>query len=184
MASNRITKCSVNWIEIVKRVPEAQKPKFIEFKAKSSGYLRKMLSFPDEPPEIDWSRYRNEITVPGLVDNFEKCYKAIKIPYPEDKYTGAICEYEKKTLEEIEEFKADAAEIIKKAEKRIEEINCLLPFNEMTFEDAAYEQPELTLDLENKPSFWPHGEIDYVFDEPPESENAQIEEQKQIDSEK
>lgn len=47
----------------------------------------------------------------------------------------------------------------------------------MTYEDAAYIQPELVLDLENKPSFWPHEEVIYVFDEP-EEEKAQIEEQK------
>lgn len=47
----------------------------------------------------------------------------------------------------------------------------------MTYEDAAYIEPQLTLDLENKPSFWPHEEIDYVFDEP-ETETPQIEEQK------
>lgn len=51
----------------------------------------------------------------------------------------------------------------------------------MTYEDAAYVQPELVLDLENKPSFWPHTEVDLVFDEP-EAEKAQIEEQKKIDA--
>lgn len=71
--------------------------------------------------------------------------------------------------------------IIKDAEKRIAEINSLLPFGQMTYEDAAYIQPELTLDLENKPSFWPHQENDYVYDEP-EAESPQIEEQKKIDA--
>lgn len=50
----------------------------------------------------------------------------------------------------------------------------------MTYEDAAYIQPDLVLDLENKPSFWPHQEIDYVFDEP-EEVKSEIEEQKKID---
>lgn len=77
-------------------------------------------------------------------------------------------------------FKGESEEIIKSAEKRIEEIHKLLPFSQMTYEDAAYIEPELVLDLENKPSFWPHQEIDYVFDEP-EEEKPQIEEQKKID---
>jgi len=80
----------------------------------------------------------------------------------------------------IEEFKAESAAIIKEYEKRIAEINCMLPFGQMTFEDAAYIQPELSLDLENKPSFWPHQEVDYVFDEP-EAESPQIKEQIKID---
>lgn len=73
-----------------------------------------------------------------------------------------------------------AQENIKNANSRIEEINNLLPFSQMTYEDASYIEPELVLDLENKPSFWPHTELDYVFDEP-EEEKAQIEEQKKID---
>jgi len=51
----------------------------------------------------------------------------------------------------------------------------------MTLEEAAYIEPELVLDLENKPSFWPHQPEDYVFDEP-EEEKLQVEEQKKIDA--
>jgi len=71
--------------------------------------------------------------------------------------------------------------LIQEAENRIAEINSLLPFSQMTYEDAAYVQPELSLDLENKPSFWPHQEIDYINDEP-EADSPQIEEQKKIDA--
>lgn len=71
--------------------------------------------------------------------------------------------------------------IIKSAEDRIAEIGKLVPFGQMTYEDAYYVEPDLVLDLENKPSFWPHLEEDYVFDEQ-EGENPQIEEQKKIDA--
>ncbi|XP_050520637.1 ATP synthase subunit d, mitochondrial-like [Daktulosphaira vitifoliae] len=72
--------------------------------------------------------------------------------------------YLRKYMQEIEEFKKVAASNIKVAELRIEEIKNLLPYSQMTYEDAAYIEPDLTLDLENKP----HQEIDYVFDEPQE----------------
>lgn len=81
----------------------------------------------------------------------------------------------------IEEFKVESDAIIKSAENRIEEIGKLLPFNQMTYEDAYYVQTDLVLDMENKPSFWPHLEEDYVFDEQ-EEEKPQIEEQKKIDA--
>lgn len=71
--------------------------------------------------------------------------------------------------------------IIKSAEKRIEAIGNLLPFSQMTYEDAAYIEPDFVLDLENKPSFWPHSDEDYIFDEP-KAEKLQIEEQKKIDA--
>lgn len=34
----------------------------------------------------------------------------------------------------------------------------------MTYEDAAYIEPDLTIDMENKPSLWPYEDIDYVFE--------------------
>lgn len=41
MASKRVVKSSVDWIEMSKRVPTVQKSNFIAFKAKSDGYIRK-----------------------------------------------------------------------------------------------------------------------------------------------
>lgn len=57
-----------------------------------------MLASPAEPPKIDWAVYKSVISVPGLVESFEKAYSAVKIPYPEDKYTPAIDKYEKDTV--------------------------------------------------------------------------------------
>ncbi|XP_050547875.1 ATP synthase subunit d, mitochondrial-like [Daktulosphaira vitifoliae] len=166
--ARRIAQSSVNWIAISERVPEAEKAAYLAFKAKSDGYLRKMFALSPEAPKIDWTKYKNAIPIAGLVENFEKQYNAVRIPYPEDKYTAFIDSSERKTMQEIEEFKKVAAYNIKVAELRIEEIKNLLPYSQMTYEDAAYIEPDLTLDLENKPSFWPHQDIDYVFDEPQE----------------
>lgn len=52
-----------------------------------------MLASPAEPLKIDWAAYKNKIAVPGMVDNFEKSYNAVQIPYPEDKYTAAVEKY-------------------------------------------------------------------------------------------
>lgn len=57
-----------------------------------------MLASPAEPLKIDWAAYKNKVAVPGLVDNFEKLYSAIKIPYPEDKYSAAIDKHEKEIV--------------------------------------------------------------------------------------
>ncbi|XP_050434397.1 ATP synthase subunit d, mitochondrial-like [Adelges cooleyi] len=180
--AKRIVQSSVNWAAIAERAPETEKAAFLAFKAKSDGYLRKMLSAPAEPPKIDFAKYKSTIAVAGLVDNFEKQYSAVKIPYPEDKYTAAIINDEKKTVQEIEKFKVQSAQSIKEAELRIEEIGKLLPYSQMTYEDAAYIEPDLTIDIDNKPSFWPHTEEDYIFDEPEAADNQQIGEQKKVDA--
>lgn len=57
-----------------------------------------MSALPAEIPKIDWAAYKNKIAVPGLVDSFEKSYSTIKVPYPEDKYTGAIDKNEQETV--------------------------------------------------------------------------------------
>lgn len=57
-----------------------------------------MLASPAEPPKIDWSLYKSKIAVPGMVDNFEKLFSAVKIPYPEDKYSTAIDKHEKEIV--------------------------------------------------------------------------------------
>lgn len=160
MATKRFVQSSVNWAAIAERMRAAEKPTYLAFKAKSDGYLRKISALPTELPKIDWAAYRSVITVPGLVDNLEKLYGTIEIPYPEDVYTAAIDKLEKETEKDIREFKAEAEAIIEKYETRIQEIDKLLPFDQMTYEDAAYVEPELVLDMENKPSFWPHEEID------------------------
>ncbi|VVC25901.1 ATP synthase, F0 complex, subunit D, mitochondrial [Cinara cedri] len=160
MAPGRFARPSVNWTAIAEHMRPAEKPAYLAFKAKSDGYLRKMSALPAAPPQIDWAAYRREIAAPGLVDALEKLYGAVKIPYPEDVYTATIDKLETETDRDIGEFKAEADAVIKKHETRIREIENMLPFGQMTFEDAAYVEPELVLDMENKPSFWPHEDID------------------------
>lgn len=58
-------------------------------------YDFRMLAAPSEPLKIDWAAYKNKIAVPGMVDSFEKAYNAVKVPYPEDKYSAAIDKHEK-----------------------------------------------------------------------------------------
>lgn len=57
-----------------------------------------MLASPAEAPKIDWSAYKSKVAVSGLVDSFEKQYNAIKVPYPEDKYSAAIDKNEKEIV--------------------------------------------------------------------------------------
>lgn len=57
-----------------------------------------MSALPAEIPKLDWAAYKNKIVVPGLVDNFEKSYSSVKVPYPADKYTGAIDKNEQETV--------------------------------------------------------------------------------------
>merc|ERR1719347_253955 len=50
------------------------------------GHLRSVNALPAELPAIDFSAY-SKVTVPGMVDNFQKKYGALTIPYPSDQGT-------------------------------------------------------------------------------------------------
>lgn len=54
-----------------------------------------MLSLPAEAPKINFAAYKARIAVPGMVDEFEKQYSAIKIPYPADSVSTKIDEQQK-----------------------------------------------------------------------------------------
>lgn len=49
-----------------------------------------MMTNPPEAPKINWEAYKKIVPVPGLVDKFKQQYEALKIPYPEDKYTSDV----------------------------------------------------------------------------------------------
>lgn len=57
-----------------------------------------MVANPESPPKIDWSYYKKNVTTPGLVDQFQKQYDALSIPYPADKYTAEIESEEKQVV--------------------------------------------------------------------------------------
>lgn len=57
-----------------------------------------MLSNPEDPPKIDWSYYKANVANKALVEEFEKTYASLKIPYPSDKGACDQIEKEKKQL--------------------------------------------------------------------------------------
>lgn len=90
MASRRVATTAVNWTEFASKIPAAQKPSFQAFKQKFDGYLRTVNSLPEASPKIDFAAYRSKIAVAGMVDDFQKKYEALQVPYPKDSYTAAV----------------------------------------------------------------------------------------------
>ncbi|KAJ8931230.1 hypothetical protein NQ314_015889, partial [Rhamnusium bicolor] len=56
------------------------KAQFLSFKARSDGYLRRVLAYPETAPAIDWAFYKAKVPVAGMVDEFQKQYGALSIP--------------------------------------------------------------------------------------------------------
>ncbi|XP_071442385.1 ATP synthase subunit d, mitochondrial-like [Hetaerina americana] len=156
MAGRRVTKSAVNWAAMLERVHPKQQGNFIAFKAKSDVYLRRVLANPESLPKIDWAFYKKTVPVAGMADAFQKQYESMKIPYPPDTATALVEAQEKQVMEEVKKFVQDSNARITDFQKELDHINSLLPIDQMTMEDYKDSYPELALDSEKRPTFWPH----------------------------
>ncbi|CAL4064339.1 unnamed protein product [Meganyctiphanes norvegica] len=155
MAARRIAASAINWGEFAARVPANQKGAFNAFKGKSEAHLRAVLTKPEALPAIDFSAYAARISVPGMVESFQKQYESIAIPYPEDTVSGAIDEQEAAAAVEVKEFVAESAARIGTLEGDLAHWSGMIPYDQMTMEEWAVAFPEQTISVDN-PSMWPH----------------------------
>merc|ERR1712001_303459 len=83
MAAKRVTATAINWAEFATKIPAANKASFGALKNKQDGYVRAVNQLPEALPAIDFSSYKGKVAQ-AMVDDFEKKYKALEIPYPKD----------------------------------------------------------------------------------------------------
>ncbi|VEN44606.1 unnamed protein product [Callosobruchus maculatus] len=172
MAAKRIAQSSINWAALSERVPEHQRGTYLAFKAMSDNYLRRVLANPEKPPAIDWSFYKQKVPVAGMVEEFQKQYSALTIPYPPDTVKPQLDAQEQQVKSDIEKFKAESNARISEYKKQLAHLESLIPFDQMTMEDYRDAFPEDALDPINRPTFWPHNkeeQLDYVAKDAPSS---------------
>ncbi|GFT86618.1 ATP synthase subunit d, mitochondrial [Nephila pilipes] len=158
MAAKRFVKSSIDWAAFAERVPPNEKIKFQAFKAKVDGYTKKLMSYPEKQPTIDFASYRARLPHLAMVDEFEKQFKAVKISYPADKLTPLIDDQEKKVNEKIKLQKEIADLNCKYYEKQLQWWKNMMPFDEMTMDDYKDYFPDSDSHVYDKPNFWPHTE--------------------------
>lgn len=107
-------------------------------------------------PKIDWAQYKKNVPVAGMVDNFQKHYEALTVPYPVDNFSAQVDQQKAQVTKEIEDFKNASKQRIAAHEKDLAHLKSLLPYGQMTMEDFADSFPDQALDAINKPTFWPH----------------------------
>ncbi|CAO1421182.1 unnamed protein product [Diamesa hyperborea] len=168
--SRRIAQSAVNWASIAERVPANQKAMYAAFKSKSDKYMRSVLANPETPPKIDWESYKKSVPVSGMVDNFQKQYDSLKVPYPADTVSAQADSQKQQVQKEIDQFVASSKNRIAEHEKAIAHLKSLLPYDQMTMEDYRDAFPDEALDPINKPTFWPHTpeeQLDYKKEDNP-----------------
>ena len=124
-----------------------------------SAYLNRFLKFLYQNSAINYREPR----IPGMVDDFQKKYDALKIPYPQDTYTSSIDS-------EASSLKADYAKFVDESKKRIVGIQqeqakweAMMPVEEMNLEealDAGLTQYVVDVNKANEDdmTLWPHDE--------------------------
>merc|ERR1712242_422570 len=95
MAAKRVTTTAVNWAEFATKIPAANKGAFTALKNKQDGFLRTVNQLPEALPAIDFAAYKGKVAQ-GMVDDFEKKYKILEIPYPKDTAQAEIATEEAK----------------------------------------------------------------------------------------
>ncbi|XP_071762401.1 ATP synthase peripheral stalk subunit d, mitochondrial-like [Centroberyx gerrardi] len=158
MAGRRVALKAIDWVAFAERVPPNQRGMFNALKTRSDAIAAKLTSLPETPAVIDWSHYRSAVARPGMVDEFEKKFKALQIPEPVDTQTNAInaqeAEANKSALAYIEESKGRIAQY----ENKLDKFKNMIPFDQMTIEDLNDTFPETKLDKVKHP-YWPHKPI-------------------------
>jgi F-type H+-transporting ATPase subunit d len=157
MSGNRIAKSAIDWAKFARLVPEADKGKFIAFKARSDGYLRQVMESPENPPQIDWSFYRKNVVNKAVVDKLESAMKSAKIPYPQDKVTPAIDDQQRESENDYKEFVKISEAKIAEAEVQLNKFKVMIPYDQMLNEDFQLTFPDWSIRRED-PSVEPHAE--------------------------
>lgn len=67
-----------------------------------------MLAYPEQPPAIDWAYYKARVPVAGMVDDFQKQYSALKVPYPPDTVKPQVDALEQEIKSDIAKFKSES----------------------------------------------------------------------------
>lgn len=117
--------------------------------------IYRVNSYPENPPAIDWEFYRKRIATSGMVNEFEKAYKAIKVPFPTETRMAEIDAQEKVVEQNIQTFIKESNERISNYQKQLDSLKAIIPFEEMTMEDFMDAFPQYSINVDS-PTFWPH----------------------------
>ncbi|XP_056442763.1 ATP synthase subunit d, mitochondrial-like [Gadus chalcogrammus] len=158
MAGRRVALKAIDWVSFAERIPANQRSMFNALKTRSDAISAKLTSLPPTPVVIDWSHYKTNVAKAGMVDEFEKKFKALQIPEAADTQTSVItaqeAESNKNALAYVEESKVRIAQY----EAQLAKLTNMIPFDQMTVEDLNDTFPETKLDKVKYP-YWPHKPI-------------------------
>jgi F-type H+-transporting ATPase subunit d len=158
----RVSTSVVDLAALAGKIPSNQMASFNALRGKVEKHLRNVNALPAALPNIDFAAY-NKVTVPGMVEGFEKKYKALEIPYPSDQ--GALQAIDTQAKEQeaaYKQFCADSVKNIAGIKTELAKWEAMKPVEEMNLEEALDAGLVGTtikgMPNPDVPSFWPHDE--------------------------
>ncbi|KAL4659225.1 ATP synthase subunit d, mitochondrial [Arapaima gigas] len=158
MAGRRATLKAIDWMAFAERVPPNQRNMFNNLKTRSDAIAAKLATLPEKPASIDWNYYRSVVAKAGMVDEFEKKFNALKVPYPVDTQTASIDLQEQEANKSAIAYVDGSKARIRQYEMELQKFKDMIPYDQMTIEDLNEMFPETKLDKEKHP-YWPHRPI-------------------------
>lgn len=104
----------------------------------------------------------NDIFFAGMVDEFQKKYEGLKVPYPQDTLAAKIERQAGEEKDRYEKFVAESKTRISGINTELAKWEAMMPVEDMNLEEALEAVPHLVIDVKNNPTFWPH---DQDYDE-------------------
>jgi F-type H+-transporting ATPase subunit d len=137
MSAKRVAASALDWAVISAKIPADNKAAFGALKMKVDKHLRNLSVHPESLGKIDFPMYKSKITVPGMVDTFEKSYSGLTIPYPGDQ--GKIAEIDAQAVAQkanFQKYLGESAVRIAAFQTELAKWESMQPVEEMTKEEA------------------------------------------------
>jgi len=155
MATKRVATTAVNWAEFAKKIPAANKGAFVALKNKQDGYLRALNQLPEALPAINFAAYKGKVDA-AMVEDFEKKYGALAIPYPKDSAAADIAAEEAKQVAAYNKHVAESQARAETVSAELAKWEAMMPIEDMNLEEAIVAVPHLVPNHNpDKPGFWP-----------------------------
>ncbi|XP_002126529.2 ATP synthase peripheral stalk subunit d, mitochondrial-like [Ciona intestinalis] len=157
MAARQAVIKAVEWGKILERTRPDMKSTIGAFKAKSDGIFNNYVKSKDVKLDIDWAYYQSAVANKTLVADFEKQFKAYKVPKPVDTKSKELEDKTAKDTEAVKKFLQETEENLTEVMMTVDRLNSLPPFEQMTVDDIFENFPQVKPDYKKIPH-WPHAE--------------------------
>lgn len=158
MAARRISKSAVDWIAFAERVPANQRDAFRALKQKSDDFMARVHQHPEAMGSIDFAFYRQRLANPAIVDDMEKGFKALSIPYPTDpdNIKAEVDQLEQQAAADTKDDVKKLKDFIVQSQDVVKTLDAMAPLNQITHEVYYEYFPDEHENLQE--SFFPHTE--------------------------